>query len=75
MNDTSERVFRFIVDFKRSHDGNSPTVREVAAGLKMGTTTVAYHLRLLERGGVIRSMGFGFSRGVLVVGGRWKLER
>jgi hypothetical protein len=71
MSETTERVFRYVVEFKRAHDGISPTVREIAVGVGIGSTTVAHHLRVLQRARRIRAMGFGFSRGMIVPGGRW----
>jgi hypothetical protein len=71
MSETTERVFRYVVEFKKVHDGISPTVREIAAGCGLGSATVARHLRVLQRARRIRAMGFGFSRGIIVPGGRW----
>jgi hypothetical protein len=71
MSETTERVFRYVVEFKRAHDGISPTVREIAGGCRLGTTTVVNHLRILQQQKKIRAMGFGYSRGIVVAGGRW----
>ena len=54
---TTEQVYDFIVDFRRQHQV-SPTVREVAAGVGISSTSVvAYHLdKLLEDGRLQRTV-------------------
>ena len=34
-----DRAYNYIVDFKRLHDGNSPTMREIADELKPCSTS------------------------------------
>jgi len=68
-----DQVFKFIVDYKREHDGLAPTVREIMRGVGVGSTSVVvYHLERLEGQGRIRLLGWGRSRGIMVVGGRWE---
>ena len=72
MSYTAQEIMRFIIRYKRQHDGNSPTVREIqdACGVS-STSMVAYYLGKLEDVGLIRR-GHGFeSRAIEVVGGRW----
>jgi SOS-response transcriptional repressor LexA len=68
-----ERLLAFIIAYKRAHDGNSPTYREMMAATGLSTTSsVAYHLEKLEAEGVIeRPQQVGNTRVIEVVGGRW----
>jgi len=50
------RARRQIVDFIRTYregQGYSPSVREISAMLEIPTTSVFYHLGVLEREGII----------------------
>jgi SOS-response transcriptional repressor LexA len=69
---TTSRVLRYIILYKRRHDGVAPTVREImdACGIS-STSVVAYHLKRLEAAGKIICGDFGSSRAIEVVGGRW----
>lgn len=70
--DARKRIFEFIVDYKRAHDGNSPTSREIVEGAGISSTSVVhYHLGALEREGKIR-LGDSKSRRIEVVGGEWQ---
>lgn len=64
-------MLRAIIEHKRTHDGNSPAIRQLqaATGLK-STSAVFYHLDRLQRAGLIRLDRFK-SRGIEVVGGSW----
>lgn len=66
---TSERVFNFIVTFKRDHDGLAPTVKEIAEALVVSESTVKYHLLKLKGDNRIRTS----RRGIEVSGGAWDL--
>jgi SOS-response transcriptional repressor LexA len=71
-----EQLFRFIVDFKSEHDGNSPTIREIMQACGITSTSVcSYNLKLLARSGRIRLCrdGVRASR-IEVVGGHWSHE-
>ncbi|GAB4420294.1 MAG: hypothetical protein Kow00106_16800 [Anaerolineae bacterium] len=65
---TRELVFRFIVDYKRRHDGLSPSVGDIASGCALHPSTVKYHLLKLENLGRIRLVG---RRAIEVIGGAW----
>lgn len=76
----TEALFAWIVAYKRVHDGNSPTVREIARGCGMTTTSlVNYHLRQLERQGCLRTengqAGQRQTRNIVVIGGQWTYRR
>jgi len=49
----SDSVYDFIRSYQKRHR-ISPSVREIAAGCHVGTTTAHYHLKRLEAGGRIR---------------------
>jgi SOS-response transcriptional repressor LexA len=67
-----ERLLKFICEYKRAHDGNSPTMREMMAACRISSTSmVDYYLRRLENGGHIRRGGKGKSAAIEVMGGRW----
>ena len=69
------KVLRFIVDFKREHDGNSPTLREIGAGCGISSTSVVVHLlKRLEKIGKIEISGDNEARSIVVVGGKWTFE-
>lgn len=70
-----EAVFEFIIAFKKSHDGNSPTVREIAEGCGISSTSVVtYYLGRLEEEGRITRPDLGTACSIEVPGGRWMLE-
>jgi len=67
-----QQIFDFIVKFKIDHDGNSPSVREIAAGCGVTTPSVIkYHLSALENQGAISRPVFGNARMIVVTGGQW----
>ena len=73
MCEVRDKMLAFIIGYKKQHDGNSPTYREImqATGVS-STSTVAYHLERLEVAGVIeRPQMVGNARIIEVVGGRW----
>ncbi len=66
-------MLKFIIQYKKAHDGNSPTYMEImrATGIT-STSVVAYHLDQLEAAGVIeRPQQVGNSRVIEIVGGQW----
>ena len=74
---TNQCVLDFIIGYKSRHDGNSPSTRQIAAGLGgMSTNTVKKRLESLVALGRIRfpeGMA-GAARCIEVVGGEWKYE-
>lgn len=68
------RVYEFIVGWKKNHDGNSPTHREIMAGCKISSTSVvAYYLQNLEDAGLIE-ISRANCRNLRVVGGQWTMS-
>jgi hypothetical protein len=74
MNDNSavtrDLVYQYIVEYKRQHDGLSPSISEMARVLSMNRTTARYHVLMLEHEGRIRLVG---RRAIEVIGGAWDL--
>lgn len=67
-------VYRFIVDYKAQHDGNSPTIRQIQRACGVNSTSVVVSLlNNLELQGLIRRPrnGTDKSRNIEVVGGAW----
>ncbi|WP_119067819.1 winged helix-turn-helix transcriptional regulator [Aggregatilinea lenta] len=65
-----DRIFEYIVRYKREHDGLAPAITEIAEGCYLSVSTVKYHLFMLEREDRIRLDG---RRRIEVVGGKWDL--
>lgn len=66
-----QKIYDYIVAFKRKHDGNSPSIRQIGdhAGID-STSVVNYHLDRLKRLGLIERGTRDF-RMISVVGGAW----
>ena len=56
-----ERILAFVVAFSAAH-GYSPTVREIAEAVGLGSTTVHQHLLVMIREGRMISDGNSISR-------------
>jgi predicted transcriptional regulator len=67
---TRERVFDYIGDYKRTHDGLAPGLKQIAKECMLSVSTVKYHLLRLENEDRIRIVG---RRAIEVVGGVWNL--
>lgn len=65
-----ELVFQCLVQYKRDHDGLTPSVKELAELSGLHPSSVKYHLLQLEIEGRIRITG---RRAIEVVGGVWNL--
>ena len=68
-----EQVYDFLVQYKRVHDGNSPSTQEIAEACNMSTTTVSYHLTRLEIDNRIHVPG-NRRRMIEIIGGHWDIE-
>jgi len=71
-----QRVYDFIVTYKKEHDGNSPTIREIGEACRISSTSVVvYWLKRLEDQELIRrpepEFGNRYSVKIEVVGGCW----
>lgn len=67
-----QRVYRFVVQYKKQNDGNSPTIREIMDGCGITSTSqVRYYLIKLAERGLIRLPEKGSAAKIEVVGGYW----
>ncbi len=74
-NKKAEAVFNFIVQFKRDHDGNSPSIREIQQGCRISSTSmVEFYLDCLVDDGRISMADHFKSRMISVTGGEWNLN-
>jgi hypothetical protein len=66
----SELVYDFICDFKRDHDGNSPSFREIGRGCSISSTSlVNYYLnKLIDQERVYVDLD---TRKIVVCGAQW----
>jgi len=70
MSHDPETIYNFIVKFKKEHDGNSPTIREIGTACGVSSTSaVVYILKILARQERITLWG---TRGITVVGAEWR---
>ncbi len=68
---TKYKVFDFILAYKTTFDGLSPSYQEIMDGCNLSSkSVVAYNLDRLEEDGRIKRRG---TRGITVPGGRWRL--
>lgn len=66
------KLYDAIVEYKRAHDGNSPTLRELMAPANYASVSaVSNALGRLEKQGLIKLIGKGKARRIEVVGARW----
>lgn len=65
-------LYDAIIEHKKRHDGNSPSIRELSrlCGIP-SVSTVKHHLMMLERDGLIEMSNYGRSRMITVTGGQW----
>jgi hypothetical protein len=70
-----DAVFGFICEYKRAHDGNSPSTREIAEFMEVKVgSTVTRALRELDcQGRIVLTGTDGASRSIEVIGGEWRL--
>lgn len=73
LNPRAKALYVAICQYKRANDGIAPSLRELSETCQISSTSVIkYHLRRLERAGLIE-MGSG-ARSIRVTGGRWELD-
>ena len=72
LNDTDIEIFKFIIRFKRTHNGNSPSIREIAEGTHISSKSHAHYiLRKLEEAGYLKMGNDQTSRGIQIPGTEW----
>jgi hypothetical protein len=73
----AQQVYEFIIEFKSTHDGNSPSVREIsdACGISSVSVTCYYLGKLTDAGMIAIEKGKGRGTGkrnlIEVIGGTW----
>ena len=72
---TAERMYRFIIRYKRVNAGDSPTRREIAAAVGLATVSAVHpHLDSLERAGRIKRLKRGKARMIAIPGAYWQFD-
>lgn len=72
---TAESMYRFIIRYKRMHAGDSPSRREIMAGVGLPSLSmVQHHLVALEAAGRVTRPGRGNARMIGIPGARWEFE-
>lgn len=67
-------IFRWIVAYKRGHDGNSPTMREIAAAFRIPSLSqVEYILAALAGQGLLTYTP-NQARSICITGGHWHYQ-
>ncbi len=65
-------MLAYIIDYKTTHDGLSPSIRDIASECNIpSTSTVSYYLDTLESEDKIK-LAAGH-KGIMVVGGVWSM--
>jgi hypothetical protein len=65
-------IFRFIVNYKREHDGNAPSYDEIMAACEISSKSMmSYYLNKLAKEGRIKFGAKNSNRTIQVVGGHW----
>ncbi len=68
-------MYRWIVRYKRQNAGDSPSRREIAAGVGLASVAVVqYHLGRLEKAGMITRPKRGQARRIGIPGASWQFE-
>lgn len=68
-----EQILDFIIQYKLSHDGLSPSLREIGDGVELFSTGVIHqHIEKLIKQGYLAKYGQRYtSRSIMVVGAKW----
>lgn len=69
-----QEVFTALVEYKRQHDGLSPSLTELAKLSLMHPNSVARALDRMEKAGRIWYEGSQLHRGIGIAGGKWTYE-
>lgn len=70
-----ELIFDFILKYKRTHDGCSPSIREIQRNCNIHSTSrVSYYLHKLAADNKIIYHADGRSRSLEVIGGKWSYD-
>lgn len=65
------RLYNYIVSYKKSNNGNSPSFRDIRSYMEISTTSMIPHLldKLVDMGLITYKRGV--SRSINVLSGRW----
>jgi SOS-response transcriptional repressor LexA len=67
-------VLQMILDYKRTYDGNAPSLREISAALGLAYTGgIKAYLETLEEAGYLTT-AFATDRHICIVGGIWRCD-
>lgn len=66
-----DQIYDFLVHYKETHNGNSPSLREIAEACNIVISGVHYHLTRLEIDNRIQRRG-KYSRTIEIVGTAWQ---
>ena len=65
-------IFEFIVEYKKEHDGNSPTYHEIVAGTSiLSTNTAWYYVQKLLKVGLMKMV----DGKLCAAGGEWNYDK
>lgn len=66
------KILDYFIAYKKTHDGNSPTIREIGQELGISSTSVVhYHLEAMVKKGMLYKIGTDINRAYCVFGGQW----
>lgn len=78
MNSIPAEILAYIINYKSTHDGNSPSYRQIQAACNLSSTSrVFYYMDVLEKQKSIKILYDDRerpSRCIAVVGGRWEMS-
>ncbi|MBN1535163.1 MAG: hypothetical protein JW908_00420 [Anaerolineales bacterium] len=67
-----DHLYDYLVNYKRLHDGNSPSIRDIRLHFNISSTSYVNHLlHRLESDGKIRLDAYPKPCSIEIVGGRW----
>ena len=66
---SNEIILHYIMDYKKAHDGNSPTLRLIGEGCYLSPTAVFFRLQTMKETGMLKNV-----YGIETVKGRWLPE-
>lgn len=74
LTDVDIEVFGFIVSHKKTHNGNSPSLRDIVENTRSASTSTAYKsIRKLELGGYLK-LDNNKARNITIRGGVWSIS-
>jgi len=69
---SADALYAYLLEYKRSHDGNSPSIRDIKERFKISSSSmVVYLLRKLVETDKIRLAEYPKARSIEIIGGKW----